>query len=119
MELIDHERSESGIFEGLFKESCLAIDDDSFCSGIHGRSAHANVKRSETDRTGTSRAIVASDSTVADFAFRHETTIRSSPHQPQPTYSATSALACRTTGSYTALTSARQSKAGSVVASRR
>ena len=77
MELIDHERSESGIFESVSKESGLANSNLAFDAGGRALRASGRTFHVETFGYHTAPAINSPDSTFADLAFRNETTIRS------------------------------------------
>lgn len=75
MELIDHERSESGIFKSVFKESGLTNCTLAFRPGGCAHSAGGRTVDVESDHNRTAPALGSPDSAVADLAFRNETAI--------------------------------------------
>ena len=120
MELIDHERSESGVFESVSKESGNTNYTLAFCAGGRARRASGRIFHVETDRNRTAPAIGSPDSTFSDLTFRNETAIRSCACFPQ-LYRAASAnvsLAFHATDSHSSNSGSSQSETGDMVAAR-
>ena len=75
MEWMDHERSESDIFERVSKESGLTNYNVALIAGGCVGCAISRTGHVETDRNRTSPAIGSTESACANLAFRNETTI--------------------------------------------
>ncbi len=121
MEVMDHERSESGIFKSVSKESGFTNSTLDFRNGGRALRARGRTFDLETDLNRTALAFGSPDSTFADFAFRNETAIRSCAccsHRCRAA-PANVSLAFRTSVSQSANSGSCQSETGDMVAARR